>query len=74
MKTLAKIIMVVALTVFGLSTAQAQWGNKKVTGNGNVTTNTVNTGDYDQIKVVGSMDVHLEKGSEGNIRVAIEGC
>ena len=38
-------------------------------GNGNVTTNTVSTADYSAIKGIGSIDIHLEKGTEGNIRV-----
>lgn len=72
MKTLIKFTLAVAFTLMGVSEGQAQWGNKKVVGNGNVTTKTVNTGDYDAIKGVGSMDIHLEKGSEGNIRVTTD--
>lgn len=49
--------------------AQAQWGNKKVNGNGNVTTETISTGDYDVIAAVGPMDVYLVSGSEGRISV-----
>ncbi len=72
MKRIIKISLAVFLAVFGLSNANAQWGNKKIVGNGNVTTKTVNTGNYDAVKGVGSMDVHLEKGSEGNIRVVTD--
>ena len=68
MNTILKLSMAAALLLAGTSDVAAQWG-KKVVGNGNVTTNTVSTGSYDAIKVIGSMDVHLERGSEGNIRV-----
>ena len=72
MNTITKLLLAITLSVFGISESNAQWGNKKVTGNGNVTTKTVNTSDYDEIKVVGSMDVHLERGSEGNISVTTD--
>lgn len=64
-----KIALTAAIVLAGTSQAQAQWGNKKVVGNGNVTTKTVNTGSYDGVMVVGSMDVHLERGNEGTITV-----
>lgn len=72
MKTMLKIALSAAVILLGTQTASAQWGNKKVVGNGNVTTKTVNTSDYDGVNVVGSMDVHLEKGSEGNISVTTD--
>lgn len=68
MKTTTKFIAIVFVLLIS-SESFAQWGNKKVIGNGNVTTKTVTTGDYDGVKVVGSLDVHLEKGDEGNITV-----
>jgi len=64
-----KIALAATVVLLGTQEAAAQWGNKKVVGNGNVTTKTVKTGDYEGINVVGSMDVHLEKGTEGNITV-----
>ena len=72
MKTLIRLSLVAGLLIAGVQEVQAQWGNKKVVGNGNVTTKTINTGNYDAIKGVGSMDVHLEKGSEGNITVTTD--
>ena len=72
MKTMLKIALAAAVVLLGTQEAAAQWGNKKVVGNGNVTTKTVKTGDYDGINVVGSMDVHLEKGTEGNITVTTD--
>ncbi|MDC8004058.1 DUF2807 domain-containing protein [Aureisphaera galaxeae] len=68
MKRLVKLSFVAALLIAGVQEANAQWG-KKVVGNGNVTTKTINTGNYDAVKGVGSMDIHLEKGSEGTITV-----
>ncbi|GAB5399383.1 MAG: head GIN domain-containing protein [Aureisphaera sp.] len=68
MKKLIRLSLVAGLLIAGAQEMQAQWG-KKVVGNGNVTTRTVTTGDYDGVKGVGSMDIHLEKGSEGTITV-----
>lgn len=45
------------------------WGNKKVKGNGNMTTETRNTGDYDGVKCAGSMDYILVAGTEGKIKL-----
>lgn len=72
MKNTIKTIALALLLLGGTSSINAQWGSKKVTGNGNVTTKTVNTGSYDAVKGVGSMDIHLEKGSEGNIQVTTD--
>ncbi|MAP54211.1 head GIN domain-containing protein [Altibacter sp.] len=72
MKTQIHALIVCLLLVLNASEAAAQWGNKKVEGNGNVTTKTRNTQEYDAIKVVGSMAVHLESGSEGTISVTTD--
>lgn len=72
MQTMLKSIMCAGLLLFSVTESTAQWGKNKVVGNGNVTTKTVSTGDYDEIKVVGSMDVHLERGTEGNISVTTD--
>lgn len=64
-------MIVVSFLFAGLADMNAQWG-KKIKGNGNVTTKTVNTGDYDAIRGIGSMDIHLEKGTEGNISVTTD--
>lgn len=74
MKTITKTIFATALTLFSFSMGQAQnWGkSKRVSGNGNVTTKTVTTQDYEGVKLVGSMDVHFVKGSEGNISVTTD--
>ena len=72
MKAILHITIAITLTFFGVTESHAQSGNKKVVGNGNVTTKTVNTSDYDAIEGVGSMDVHLQKGTEGNITVTTD--
>ncbi|MDC7997770.1 head GIN domain-containing protein [Gilvibacter sediminis] len=67
MKTTIKLLSV--LFILSALPAQAQWGSKKVKGNGNVTTETVSTGDYDVVAAVGPMDVYLVSGTEGTISV-----
>lgn len=71
MKTILKTIICATL-VFSATKSQAQWGQNKVVGNGNVTTKTVSTANYDEIKLVGSMDVHLVSGNEGTISVTTD--
>lgn len=72
MKTILKSLLLTGLLLLTVTESKAQWGKNKVVGNGNVTTQNVSTGDYSGIKVVGSMDVHLEKGNEGNISVTTD--
>ncbi|WP_298419561.1 head GIN domain-containing protein [uncultured Kordia sp.] len=43
------------------------WGKKKIKGNGNMTTITRTTSDYDVVAVAGSFDVELVSGREGKI-------
>lgn len=69
MNRLFNYALALGLVILGTGNVSAQWGNKKITGNGNVTSRTVNTSDYDGIKGIGSMDIHLKKGSEGTIVV-----
>ncbi len=48
--------------------SHAQWGKgKKIKGNGNVTTITRTTSDYDAVSVSGFFDVELVNGTEGKI-------
>ncbi|AXG72033.1 putative auto-transporter adhesin, head GIN domain [Kordia sp. SMS9] len=56
------ITLLLATTV-----SHAQWGKKKIKGNGKVTTITRSTSDYDAVKVAGFFDVELVAGTEGNI-------
>jgi hypothetical protein len=46
--------------------------NEKVVGNGDITTKKVSTADYEIINGVGIMDIHLEKGAEGNITITAD--
>jgi len=73
MKTLKSIVLVLFVVLTTSVNAQ-NWlgGNKKVKGNGNVITQTRTTNNYSAINTVGSMDVFLVKGTEGNIIVEAE--
>jgi hypothetical protein len=71
MNTLVKFALSLSLIIFGFSESTAQW-NKKVVGNGDITTNNIKTQSYDKIEAVGSMDVHLERGNEGNVSVSTD--
>jgi len=62
------ILLLVALMLSSVSQAQ-WWGNEKVKGNGNMTTETRTTEDYDGIKCAGSMDYILVAGTEGKIKI-----
>lgn len=69
MKTTFKLICLLLVFVAAPTQAQSIWGGKKIKGNGNVTTETVSTSDYDQVSAVGPMDVYLVSGNEGTIQV-----
>ena len=66
-----KILLITLFLTVSISTnAQNWWGSsKKVKGNGNVTTVSRTTSDYDGIGVGGSFDVILVKGKEGKITI-----
>ena len=70
MQTLLHYLLVIALTLLSYNTCFAQY--EKVKGNGNITTKTHTTSDYYKVAIVGSMDVILEKGTEGTIRVTTD--
>lgn len=64
-----KSILLLA-AILSVSTINAQWwGGKKIKGNGNMTTETRSTGDYEGIKCAGSMDFILVAGTEGEITI-----
>jgi hypothetical protein len=68
-----KKTILLAIAIIGFQSANAQWfGNKKVSGNGDVVTRTFNTSNYDEVSVAGSMDVELIAGKEGSIKVEAE--
>ena len=64
-----KNIILSILTIAFVGNAHAQWSNKKVKGNGNMTKITRTTSDYDGIKCAGSFDFVLVAGTEGNITI-----
>jgi hypothetical protein len=73
MNTIFKITLALTLLFINVGHVNAQvFGNKKITGNNNVVTKTVNTSDYDAISVTGSMDVELVNGNEGIIKVTTD--
>jgi hypothetical protein len=59
-------VFIIAL-VMATTVSHAQWGKKKIKGNGNMTTVTRTTSDYDAVAVAGSLDVELVAGTEGKI-------
>lgn len=61
-----QLITFLAISLISVNYSCAQWG-KKIKGNGNVTTITRTTSDYDGIKCAGSFDYVLVKGEEGKI-------
>ena len=67
-----KVLLLSALFLLAFTSAHAQWGSKKIRGNGKMVTEARNTSDYERIHVVGSMNVKLVSGTEGNIKVAAE--
>ncbi|WP_029038629.1 head GIN domain-containing protein [Salinimicrobium xinjiangense] len=69
-----KIFTTLFLVLISVTATQAQWwqGTKKITGNGNMQTQTRTTSDYDGVALTGSMDVILVKGREGDIKVEAE--
>ncbi|MBU2930008.1 head GIN domain-containing protein [Winogradskyella psychrotolerans] len=67
-----KLLNSITTVLFLLSTTlvSAQWGkSKKIKGDGNITTTTISTTDYDAISTAGSMDFRLVKGNEGDISI-----
>lgn len=67
------LFLTLAVIAFSIQTADAQWwSNKKVNGNGNMVSETRNTGTYDQVSLEGNMDVELIAGKEGQLTVEAE--
>ncbi len=57
------------LAVLTVSIVSAQWGQKKIKGDGNVVSKSITTADYDAIGVAGAFHVTLVEGTEGKITV-----
>lgn len=68
MKSIIKISLSFCLAIITLqSCASIGSAKEKILGNGDITTKQITTGDYDEVKVHGIMDVRLQKGTEGDI-------
>ncbi len=66
-------VLLICVAFIASQTINAQWfGSKKITGNGDVVTKTIETNDYDQIQISGSIDAQLIAGSEGSIKIEAE--
>ncbi|MEM6718136.1 MAG: head GIN domain-containing protein [Bacteroidota bacterium] len=59
-------VFIIAL-LLSTTVSHAKWGKKKIKGNGNVTTVTRTTSDYEGVSVAGFFDVELVAGTEGKI-------
>ena len=68
------LFLILSISFLTITPAQCQWwsSNNSIEGNGNLTSEKRNTGNYDAISLVGSMDVELIAGSEGNLIVEAE--
>jgi hypothetical protein len=68
------LFLILAVSFIATTPAQSQWwgSNETVRGNGDMTSEKRNTADYDEISLVGSMDVELVSGTEGNLTVEAE--
>lgn len=62
-------ITLVALSITFAVDAQSWWNNKRIKGNGNVTTTTRTVENYEGISVGGFFDVILVEGKEGKITI-----
>ncbi|MDT0644398.1 head GIN domain-containing protein [Zunongwangia sp. F363] len=68
-----KSILILTAIFLGFTSANAQWwGNEKIKGNGKMITEERSTSDYDEVQLVGSMDVELVSGQEGKLKVEAE--
>lgn len=68
-----RTILFFAAFLMVLSTANAQWwSSEKVKGNGEMITKERKVGSYDAVKLIGSMNVELVAGTEGNLKVEAE--
>ncbi|RKS42722.1 putative autotransporter adhesin-like protein [Gillisia mitskevichiae] len=68
-----KVIILLFLILIGTTNMNAQWwGSKKINGNGNMVSDTRSTPRYDEIALIGSMDVQIISGTEGKLKVDAE--
>lgn len=64
-----KLLTIAALFILLPFYAQTWWNKNEIKGNGNITTETRNTSDYEGISVSGSFKVTLVSGNEGKINI-----
>ncbi|PCH76012.1 MAG: DUF2807 domain-containing protein [Flavobacteriaceae bacterium] len=67
-----KKLITICIILLSSTVLQAQFFSKKITGNKQEIKTTRNTPEYDGIVVLGSFDVKLVKGTEGNLTIHIE--
>lgn len=68
-----KSFLILAASLLAITTINAQsWNKERVKGNGEMVTKNRSTGSYEGVQLVGSMDVVLVAGSEGNLQVEAE--
>ncbi len=67
-----KALLLIGICFLSFSCINAQWKGENVKGNGEMVTKTRSTDSYDEIKLVGSMNVKLVDGHEGRINVEAE--
>ena len=68
MKQIALFILLFA----GISSVQAQFWTKKVSGNREITTETRNVGDYDKISITGPFKVKIVSGTPGSLQITAD--
>ncbi|MCP9200736.1 DUF2807 domain-containing protein [Gramella sp. GC03-9] len=66
------ILILAALLITTTSVNAQWWGSEKVKGNGKMVTESRSTDSYDEVKLVGSFNVELVSGKEGNLKVEAE--
>lgn len=63
-----KSIVLIA-SLLSITFSQAQWGGKKIKGNGNISKITRTTSDYNAVHCAGSFDYILVAGTESEITI-----
>jgi hypothetical protein len=67
-----RIFLFFAVCLLVFTSACGQWNSEKIKGNGKMQTTERNVDSYDAVKLVGSMNVQLTAGKEGNLKVEAE--
>lgn len=68
-----KSILVLTAVLFSITSSNAQWwSNDKVNGNGDMVIKNRSVSNYDKVSLVGSMDVDLVRGKEGELKIEAE--